>query len=121
MRTRDYKNFSKDNYYHIYNRGNNKEVIFRDKDDYVLFLSRLKENLFPELYRATTDGNRSSTCTRKALPSGAFSLLSYCLMPNHFHFLIKQNSNLPINALISKVCTSYSMCFNLKYKQTGSV
>ena len=52
MVNRDYKNFSKGSIYHIYNRGNNKEIIFRDEQDYRAFLFRLglvfgisKENL----------------------------------------------------------------------------
>lgn len=40
-------------------------------------------------------------------------------MPNHFHFIIKQNSDIGVNQFISKVCTSYASYFNKKYKQVG--
>ena len=52
---------------------------------------------------------------------GAFSILSYCLMPNHFHLAVRQETDIPIGKLILKVCTSYSMYFNRKYAHVGHV
>ena len=57
----------------------------------------------------------------KPLPQGAFSILCYCLMPNHYHFLIRQNTDVRVDKLISKICTSYAKYFNLKYKHIGNV
>ena len=58
MNTRDYKPFVKDGYYHVYNRGNGRQEIFLDKEDYVFFLYRLKEALYPKkvlnLYRTVS-------------------------------------------------------------------
>jgi putative transposase len=42
-------------------------------------------------------------------------------MPNHFHWLIRQNTNLPVSKMLLKVCTGYSMYFNKKYEHTGHV
>jgi len=42
-------------------------------------------------------------------------------MPNHFHLLVEQITNIPISNLILKLCTSYSMYFNKKYKRVGNV
>lgn len=119
MKNRDYKNFSKGEIYHIFNRGVNKEKIFLTKKDYEIFLHRLKENLFPELI----DKKKSSWLERrrKILPPNSFDLIAYCLMPNHFHLLIQQKANLPITKLISKICTSYSMCFNKTNNRIGAV
>ena len=47
--------------------------------------------------------------------------MCYCLMPNHFHFLIRQNSDIGIDRLITKVCTSYAMYFNKKYEKVGNL
>jgi len=55
------------------------------------------------------------------LPENSFSLLSYCLMPNHFHLLIKQNLEISPSKLILKICTSYSKYFNKKYEHVGHV
>ncbi len=119
MNTRDYKPFVEGGYYHIYNRSNGQQELFLDREDYIFFLFRLKETLYPE-----KSGNTSSINSlerRRPLPSGAFTLLTYCLMPNHFHFLIQQNTHLEVSKLISKVCTSYSKYFNKKYKRVGSL
>ncbi len=52
-------------YYHIYNRGNNKQKIFFDDENYLFFLSKFKKYLIPNI-----------------------DVFAYCLMPNHFHFFI---------------------------------
>ncbi len=119
MKNRDYKRFSKDGIYHVFNRGVGKMKIFLDDQDCAVFLSRLRENLFPK------EINRKELSRlerrRKALPPNSFSLVSYCLMPNHFHLVIQQATDLPITILMSKVCTSYSMYFNKKYKRVGGL
>lgn len=101
--------------------------IFCDEADYRFFLYRLKENLFSASQRGTLlqEGAplepKQRGYTRKTLPSNAFGLLCYCLMPNHFHFLVCQNGILPVGKLISKICTGYSMYFNKKYERVGSL
>ena len=90
---------------------------------------RLRENLFPfpegrplgALGGASLIAEAHTPYIRKKLPPEAFALLCYCLMPNHFHFIIKQNTVLPISKLIAKVCTSYSMYFNKKYQKVGNL
>lgn len=119
VNNRDYKNFSCGEVYHIYNRGVNKDDIFRNQDDYQLFLFRLKENLFPNLIK--TERLSKIKNRRKMLPPNSFDLICFCLMPNHFHLLIQQKTDLPITKLISKICTSYSMIFNKKYERVGAV
>ena len=93
--------------------------IFKDDEDYKVFLFRLKENLFPELI--DNKNLRKSNYRRKVLPPGSFDLITYCLMPNHFHFLIKQNADLPISILILKLCGGFSKYFNKKYERVGSL
>jgi len=56
---------------------------------------------------------------RKQLPTGAFSLICYCLMPNHFHLLIRQNTDVKVSKLILKLCTGYAKYFQKKYDRTG--
>jgi putative transposase len=127
MRNRDYKIFAPDNYYHVFNRGNAKMDIFLDQEDYKFFLWRLKENIFPEKSRrapSATSGMPNVTkerYVRKLLPPNSFSLTCYCLMPNHFHLLIKQNSKIKISELILRICGSYAKYFNKKYNRVGSL
>lgn len=48
-------------------------------------------------------------------------LLTYCLMPNHFHLLIKQVTHDGITKFMRRLCTAYSMVFNQRYKRTGGL
>ncbi len=128
MNNRDYKIFAEGEIFHIYNRGVGKMDIFLDDEDYLFFLKRLKEALYPELMapinQTKIDGrhqNQVKGYMRKQLPAGSFSLLAYVLMPNHFHFIIRQNGNVSLSKLISKLLTGYSKNFNRKNSRVGSV
>jgi len=48
-------------------------------------------------------------------------ILAYCLMPNHFHIIVKENSEGGVAKFMQKLSTSYAMYFNSKYKRTGSL
>lgn len=126
MNTRDYKEFAPGEYYHIYNRGTGKMDIFRDEEDYLNFLKRLKIILGVQVETKAIPGNRKKGPWARPLqiiplPKDSFSLACYSLMPNHFHFLIKQNTELPISKFITKLCTSYAMYFNKKYDRVGTI
>lgn len=112
MNTRDYKLFRTGHYYHIYNRGDNRERIFLDDQDFLNFLKRIKLAL---------GINIDSKLRIHAVPPGSFDILSYCLMDNHFHFLIKQLTDLPVTTLINKISTSYAKYFNTKYDRIGNL
>lgn len=83
--------------YHIYNRGNRKEEIFRSYKDYRRFVKRLKE--YKEQFK--------------------IELLCYCLMPNHFHLLALQKDPEAITKFMLRLCTSYVKYFNIKYELVG--
>jgi len=89
--------FYKSGYYHVYNRGNRKKEIFHDKGDYVYFLKKLKQ------YRAENN----------------IRIVAYCLMPNHFHFLLQQKSNTSISAFMMALGRDYAEFYNHKYKAEG--
>ena len=122
---RDYKQFASGEYYHIFNRGNGKMDIFREPDDYTFFLFRLKEYLYPEWKRRRAPSAPSVAGTeryeRSTFPSESFSLAAYCLMPNHFHLLIGQNTDTSISALMLPLGGSYVKFFNKKYERLGSL
>jgi len=85
--------------FHVYSRGNNKQEIFLEEYDYLKYLEKLRE------YK-----NKHK-----------ISILCYCLMPNHIHLLLRQDSETPIYKLMSSLHTSYSMHFNRKYNRVGHV
>lgn len=101
-------------YYHIYSRGNNKQSIFIDHDDYIFFLSILKR------YLSHDEAHNSKGLAYLKLYD-ELELLAYCQMPNHFHLLIYQIKAGGMTRLMRHVVTTYSQYFNNKYKRTGSV
>lgn len=116
MNVRDYKVFEPGGYYHIYNRGNQKQIIFKEADDFRFFIVRLYEYLFGKVGSYNRGEYR-----RKELPPNSFSVVCYCLMPTHFHILIKQVSDFPVSNLILCLATSYAKYFNKKYNKVGHV
>lgn len=115
-------------YYHIYNRGVEKRTVFEDQQDYKVFLGYLK-------YSLSEPPNRNKftkTFTLKGEPfkgvprlpknySNKIELLAYCLMPNHFHLLIKQNDSFSIMSFMNSIITRYTMYFNKKHDRVGSL
>lgn len=108
------KIYVEDSYYHVYNRGVSGQEIFRDDKDYEVFLGLLKRYL---------DLTSTKKLNRVNYPSfaGDVSLMAYCLMPNHFHLLLHQQSKDGMKGLLKCVSTSYSMYFNKKYQRIGAV
>lgn len=109
-------------YYHIYNRGNSKQKIFNDKEDYLRFISLLyisnsseSFNLY-DLNRETDFNVYEVERINLLVDIGAF-----CLMPNHFHILITEKTEGGISKFMQKLSTAYSMYYNQKYKRTGSL
>lgn len=101
-------------YYHIYNRGNSKQVIFHDEQDHRYFMN---------LLGIMNTENRSASRLSKTINSkdGIISIGAYCLMPNHFHILVKQEKDSGIPLFMQKVSTAYVMYYNKKYKRSGSL
>ena len=96
-------------YYHIFNRGNNRELIFRSEENYRYFLQKYRRYVHPHVETYT-----------------------YCLMPDHFHFLIRvkpSRENVePANGILSPwskafkdFFISYAKSFNKRYNRTGSL
>lgn len=126
------KEFVRNSYYHIYNRGVEKRLIFGDAQDYAVFLSYLKTYLLPKdeallhaVLAEPTSTPKQKDQALKQLHLNNFSdtvrLISYCLMPNHFHILIKQTDATIINYFMRSFCTRYSLYFNRRYRRVGGL
>lgn len=109
-------------YYHIFNRGNEKRDIFTQNRDFKRFL----RTFF--YYQFTSNKKSLSKLTKQEFESIYFlngekkvEIICYVLMPNHFHFLLKQLKDGGISSFISKFCNSYSKYFNTKYRRVGSL
>ena len=87
-----------DTYYHLYNRGNNKGVIFFEDDNYTFFLQQFKKYVSPYC-----------------------NVFCYCLMPNHFHFFIGVDDKTSFEKGIKNFFISYSKAINKRYNRVGSL
>ncbi len=107
-------------YYHIYNRGNSKQKIFLDNEDYFRFMSLLyacnSKNNF-RIFMLMKDESPYDFERGKEI----VSIGAYCLMPNHFHILLTQTEDENISKFMQKLTTAYAMYYNRKYKHTGGL
>jgi putative transposase len=124
------KQYYENGYYHIYNRGVEKRRIFLDEQDYGVFLFYLKEyltsknekKLQEKLVDISVSWAEKNKILRRLKLNNFFNeinLLAYCLMPNHFHFFVKQKSAGSIDKFMNSLCTRYTMYFNRKHKRVG--
>lgn len=122
------KIYVENSYYHIYNRGVEKREIFIDEQDYKIFLGYLKEYLSP--VPKSKNHTIDFTVRGKSFKGvdyivknydNQIELIAYCLMPNHFHLLIKQVEGKSMELFMRSLATRYSMYFNKKYDRVGSL
>jgi len=88
-------------FYHIFNRGINKQIIYFTRDNYLFFLEKIRKHILDHL-----------------------DLIAYCLMPNHFHLLVYSKPDI-IPEKFSKdlriMLSSYAHAINIQEKRTGSL
>jgi putative transposase len=108
------KLYVENGWYHLYNRGIEKRDIFLDEQDYKVFLHYFKRYL-----------TQSSDLVDEIKPRfkndlfDKIQLVSYCLMPNHFHLLVKQAEKNTIIDFMRALSNSYTHYFNQKYQRIG--
>lgn len=109
---------SNDSYYHIYNRGVEKRIIFTCERDYQRFLQILYYYQFTGPKPAFSKHLQFKIKDFYNNPK-IVEIICYCLMPNHFHLLVKQLQDNGISEFMGKVLNSYTKYFNTKYKRVG--
>ena len=96
-------------YYHLYNRGNNRQAIFFQQDNYLYFLRRIKKYICP-----------------------AAKMVAYCLMPTHYHMLVRvespqtlefsEDSNVSaISQAMMRLSVSYTKAINKRFGRVGAL
>lgn len=119
---------SRGSYSHIYNKGVENRLLFKDDQDYQVFIEYLKAYLSPP--QDPTAAKRQFTVKGKTYtgtphqPKNYFravELISFCLRPDHFHLVLHQVEDSSVEKLIRSLCTRYSMYFNKKYNRTGAL
>ena len=119
------RQISTDLIYHVLNRGVDKRTIFLDKTDHYRFVHDLfefnDENLtFNSRYSFSLnsiDIGRRYIKPRKLL----VDILAFCLMPNHYHLLIKPRGDNSLSAFMKKLNMGYAKYFNIKYNRSGAL
>lgn len=107
------KEYDPHSYYHVYNRGLDKDKLFNDNQDYNFFLKLLARYLDPNYKTKPGEIPRPSYANE-------IDLITFCIMPNHYHLLIFQNDNeKAIEKLCRSIMTAYAMYYNQKYKRIG--
>src|SRR3989344_3618833 len=118
--------FVNNQYYHVLNRGVADSIIFNNVYDYQRFshlirfyryknppLSFSKYNKLPLEQRVEF----AKSLQEKGKPQ--VELYSYCLMPNHFHFLLKQTLDYGIQKFLTNLQNGYAKYYNIKLKRFG--
>ena len=85
--------------YHVYNRGCNQENIFATQDNYLFLLRRAKSTL----------------------ENAPVRILAYCLMPNHYHFLLQGKEDQAIPRFIQRLFNSYTQAYNRQQDRSGTL
>ncbi len=114
--------FTNGEYYHVFNRGVDKRIIFNSKEQQYFFFRRL--------FLLNTTDNRKSVANQRskrkdkeiiADGSALVSIVAYCLLPNHFHLLLKQEVDNGISQFMQRLGTSYTKFFNQQENRSGSL
>jgi putative transposase len=118
--------FANNQIYHVYNRGVERRPIFLNKREFdraVITISfyrfaglplRLSKFLIlPTLQQQELIDKLKKSGEKRV------EIIAFCLIPNHFHFLLKQTKDNGISSFLSDFTNSYSKYFNGKYKRVG--
>jgi putative transposase len=118
--------FANEEYYHIYNRGVDKRDVFLDDNDYLRFLKNLREfnsNLLREerLRAQNATSSEFDSDSESNSDEALVEIIAYCLNRNHYHLILKQNSEKSIEKFMQKIGTGYTNYFNKKHERGGAL
>ncbi len=117
--------FTNKEYYHIYNRGVDKRVIFENKYDYVRFIESMFEfnidKSIGSLYKKRLKNKNDSISNLQKNCEKLVEIIAYCLNHNHYHLLLKQVADGGISKFMHKIGTGYTNYFNEKKDRSGSL
>lgn len=112
--------------YHVYNRGVEKRPIFLTRKDYTRLTDLVNYYRFENCpfkyshFKRITNEEKLSVMKRLEIkPSKLIEILSFCLMPNHIHFLIKQLTDNGLTKFMAKVQNGFSHYFNKRHDRIG--
>lgn len=117
--------FAEGEFYHIYNRGTERRAIFSSDDDYVRFMALLYLSNSKSSFNIADILKRGDKVYQdlftEDISGDLVEIGAYCLMPNHFHLLVRENQEGGVSTFMKKVSNSYTMYFNKKYRRNGAL
>ncbi len=121
--------FAPGEFYHVYNRGTEKRIVFLDDADYERFLALMYVCNGTKYVHLSNIERREQgeTLLKKILSKGVdrgdtlIDICVHCPMPNHFHMLLREKSDNGISKFMQKLTTAYTMYFNKKYERSGAL
>lgn len=105
-------------YYHLYNRGNNRQPIYFERDNYLFFLRKLTQYVAGSNCTPAACGSRGVLAARGGGPTA--EVIAFCLMPNHYHLLVHLRCDEFSDAMQS-FGQSYTNAINKRQKRVGSL
>ena len=115
--------FAVGEYYHIYNRGVDKRIVFTDEYDIQRFYESLEEFNVLEPIGSLYENSfvkKLGSLTSKSGEDSLTKLVAHCANPNHFHLLLRQEVENGIEKLMQRM-GGYTKYFNNKYKRNGTL
>ena len=111
--------FANNELYHVFNRGVEKRTTFMDKRDYGRFIETMDYYKIKDPPTRFSFRNRPIFMQKNAPSSVLVEIVCFCLMPNHFHLLLKQIKDNGISIFLNKLSNSYTKYFNTKHTRVG--
>lgn len=99
-------------HYHVFNRGNNRQDIFFERENYLFFLRKIRQYLLGEQTSEVLE--TSEVCSPTVI------VVAYCLLPNHYHLLLRPNDD-DLSRHMMRLSVSYTKAINKRYGRTGSL
>ena len=103
-------------YYHVYNRGSNRQDIFFERESYLFFLRCVRKYLLNESEAKTEMGTQTSEVLETSEVYA--SIVAYCLMPNHYHLLVCPHDD-SLSRRMQRFSISYTKAINKRYERVG--
>ncbi|MCG2725706.1 MAG: transposase [Elusimicrobia bacterium] len=112
-----------DEIYHIFNKSISRYIVFNSDVEYGRFVHTFRfcnliapndNERFSRFIKKNINGNLENFSERTLV-----TIIAYCIMPTHFHFIVKQVSDNGIAKFISKIANSYSKYFNFRHNRSG--
>lgn len=115
--------FENGEYYHVYNRGVDKRDIFLSDNDRFRFLESMREfnQVAPVVSLYIKNRVGKNVAVQPLQNEKLVEIISYCLLPNHFHLILKQEKDGGISEFMKRLGGGYTWFFNYRHERSGSL